>query len=105
MRLALTLTLLVSVCAACKGDFQKCDTACRNYGTLLYWKLADAEIAAAPASEREALRKRKTAELTSKLEAGVDLCVSQCQSANKADDIDCMIAAKTADQAAACLKN
>jgi len=101
MRLALVLTLLF---AACKGDLQKCDTGCRNYATLLYWKNADADIAAAPPAERDALRKRKLGEFSGKLENGVDMCVSQCQSANNTDDIDCMIAAKTADQELACFK-
>jgi len=36
------------------------------------------------------------------LEQGVPVCVSQCQSANNTDQTDCMIAAKTADQATAC---
>jgi hypothetical protein len=101
MRLALALTLLL---AACKGDAQKCDTGCRNFATLVYWKNVDAEIAAAPASQRDGLRKRRLGEFDSKLENGIDMCVSQCQSANNETDIDCMIAAKTADQVSKCLK-
>lgn len=102
MRLALALMLLLG---ACKGDPVKCEQACRNYGTLLYWKKADAEIAAAAPEQRDALRRRRLGELDSKLEGGIDMCVSQCRSANNEDDVDCMIAAKTADQADACLKN
>ena len=99
MRLVVALTLLL---CACKGDIQKCDQACRNYGTLVYWKHADAEIAAAPVAERDALRKRRLAEFDSKLENGVDMCVSQCQSANNDTDMECMIAAKTAAAVIAC---
>jgi hypothetical protein len=99
MRLAVLLSLLL---CACKGDMQKCEQACRNYGTLVYWKHADAEIAAAPAAEQDALRKKKLGQFDSKLENGVDMCVSQCQSANNDADMECMIAAKTADQAIAC---
>jgi hypothetical protein len=101
MRFTLAAMLVLG---ACKGDPQKCDTGCRNYATLLYWQKADAEIAAAPAAERDVLRRRKLGMFNSKLENGVDLCVSQCQSANNTKDIDCLIAAKTADQALACLK-
>lgn len=90
---------------ACKGDMQKCEQACRNYGTLLYWQISDAEVAKAPPAERDALRKRKLGEFEAKLEGGVDMCVSQCQSANNDKDIDCMIAAKTADQVKACTTN
>jgi hypothetical protein len=102
MRLVVALGLLLT---ACKGDMQKCEQACRNYGTLMYWQHADAEIAAAPPAERDALRKRRLGEFEAKLENGVDMCVSQCQSANNDKDMDCMIAAKTADQVKACTTN
>jgi hypothetical protein len=101
MRLVLALTLFL---CACKGDAQKCETGCRNFATLMYWKNADAEVAAAPADQRDALRKRKLGEFDSKLENGIDMCVSQCQSANNDADVECWIAAKTGDQAAECLK-
>jgi hypothetical protein len=90
--------------AACKGDAVKCDQGCRNFATLAYWKTADAQIAAAPLAERDALRKKLLGKFDSQLEGGIDLCVSQCQSANNTKDIDCMIEAKTGDQALACLK-
>ena len=38
------------------------------------------------------------------LERGMPTMVSQCQAAHNTDTIDCMIAAKTADQAKACEK-
>jgi len=101
MRLALVLTVLLT---ACKGDAVKCDQGCRNFATLAYWKTGDAKIAAAPPAERDALRKKLLARFDSELEGGIDLCVSQCQSANNTKDIDCMIEAKTGDQALACYK-
>jgi len=101
MRLALVLCLILG---ACRGDAQKCEAGCRNFAALAYWKAADVEIAAAPAAKRDALRTRKLGELNEKLELGIDMCVTQCQSANNTDDVDCLIAAKTADQAIACTK-
>ena len=87
---------------ACKADKQDCERATRNYATLTYWKTADAEIARYPADKREELRKRKMAQFTHELENGIDTLVSQCQSANNTDMIECMIAAKTGEQALEC---
>ena len=101
MRLVVALTLILS---ACRGDPVKCDLACRNYATLMYWKKADAEIAAAPADQRDALRKRHLGQFSSLLEGGIDQCVSQCESARNATQVECWIEAKTADQALACNK-
>lgn len=94
----------VLVAAACRGDAQQCDEGCRNVASLLFWKDADREIAAAPADQRDALRKRKLGEFATKLESGIDMCVSQCQGAGNQATIDCLIAARTADQAMACSK-
>src|SRR5438552_14227573 len=91
---AVTVALLAALAlgsAACKVDAQKCDQACRNVAELLYWQQADKEIEAGPADQRDALRKRKLGEFTTKLEQGIDLCVNQCQSARP--DVECMIAA------------
>ena len=57
-----------------------------------------------PADQRDAVRKTKLGEFSTKLERGIDMCVSQCQSVNNDSDVDCMIAAKTADQATKRLK-
>ena len=95
------LPVLLAV-AACRGDAKQCDQGCRNAFSLVYWRDADKAIAAAPADQRDALRKQKLDELTRKLEAGIGLCVSQCQAAGNQSTIDCLIAAKTADQALAC---
>jgi len=94
----------LSLLAACKGDREKCEKACRNYGTLLYWDIADREIQKAPEAERDALRKRKLGEFSSQLENGVDTCVNQCTSANNDKQTDCMLEAKTAAQATECVK-
>jgi hypothetical protein len=98
------LVLVAGLLAACRGDPQKCEAGCRNYGTLLYWKRADAEIARLPPATRDAARRRWVGQFNSELENGLDFCVSQCQSANNKDDLECMIAAKTADQAEGCFK-
>ncbi|HSS00042.1 MAG TPA: hypothetical protein VLM79_23460 [Kofleriaceae bacterium] len=103
MRLAIALALASIVAlGACRGDPVKCDQGCRNYATLVYWKHAEAKITAAPADQRDAMRKQQQEELDRYLEQGVPVCVRQCQSANNTDQTDCMIAAKTADQATAC---
>ena len=101
MRLALLLVALVHL-AACKADAHKCEQASRNFATLTYWKRVNAEIAAQPPEKREALRRRRLSEFTAELENKIDLVVKQCQSANNEDQIDCMIAAKTAEEALEC---
>ncbi len=89
--------------ASCgRGDQQKCDLACRNYASLMFWKDADPIIAAAPEDQRAALRKQKLAEFASKLENGVDFCVSKCQAANNDGQMKCMTEAKTAKAVKAC---
>ena len=89
--------------AACgRGDQQKCDAACRNYASLMYWKGADPLIAAAPEDQRLAMKKQKLSELASKVENGVDFCVSKCQAANNDTQMKCMIEAKTAKAVKAC---
>jgi hypothetical protein len=96
------VALLTLGTVGCKGDLAKCDLACRNYATLLYWQLSDAEINAAPAAQRDTLRRKKLAEFDAKLENGVDMCVNQCASANNTETIDCMIEAKSGSAAKAC---
>ena len=96
------LLVLALALNACKADKERCELATRNYAALTYWKTADAEIAKQPVDKREALRKRKLAQFTHELENGIDILVSQCQSANNEDMIECMIAAKTGEQALEC---
>ena len=71
----------------------------------MYWKAADTEIAAVPAEQRDALRKQKLAEFSANLEKGLQTLVTQCTSANNKKQINCMIEAKTAEQAKACTKD
>jgi hypothetical protein len=99
MRLAV---LFVIVLGACKADAQRCEQAARNYATLTFWKKADTEIAALPADRRSAARKKKVAQFTHEIEERIDDVVRQCQSANNDDQIDCMIKAKTSDEALEC---
>jgi hypothetical protein len=84
------------------GDPVRCETAVRNYSTLLFWRDADLVIAKAPAEKRGELRKQKLAELTTRLDNGLEALVGQCVASNDKDAIDCMIAAKTADAAEKC---
>ncbi len=101
MRLAVLVAFVLSS-AACKADREKCDQAVRNYATLTYWMRANKEIAERPVAEREKLRKEKVARFSYEMESGVDVLVSQCQSAANDEQIDCMIAAKTGEQALEC---
>jgi len=101
MRLVAVFALAFAV-LACKGDREKCEQASRNYATLTYWKRVNAEIAARPAAERDLMRKKKVSEFTNELETKIDTVVSQCQSANNDEQVDCMIAAKTAEAAIEC---
>lgn len=99
MRFALLVVLALS---ACKGDRTKCEEAARNYATLMYWKKADAEIAALPAQDQDLARKKKLAAFTNELETKIDFVTEQCVSANNEEQVDCMIKAKTADEVAKC---
>lgn len=98
-----SLVLAMFVLAiGCKGDPTKCEEACRNYAQLVFWEEAEQEIAAAPADQRDALRKKKMGEFSYNLSKGVDMCTSQCISANNDETIECLIAAKTGKQARDC---
>jgi hypothetical protein len=90
---------LILALSGCRGDPQRCEQACRNFSHLVDEKLveADAEVTAAVPDLRDALRKRK-------LESHVQICVQQCVSTNDTATVDCMIAAKSADQALVCKK-
>ena len=101
MRLVAVMVFSVFV-IGCKADAAKCEQAARNYATLTFWKKAEDEIAKAPPAKRDGIRKHKLSDFTNELEGKIDLVVSQCQSANNDDQIDCMIAAKTADAAIDC---
>jgi len=104
MRLALVaaFALLVPALPACKGDPQKCEQAARNYATLMYWKRTDAELALLPPDKQASARKRKLSEFTNALEKDIDFFTQQCVSANNDTQVDCMIAAKTADEVTRC---
>jgi hypothetical protein len=90
--------------AGCRLDAEQCRQGCRNAMSLVYWKAADQEIAAAPADQRDALRKQKLGTFNQEVETGLEGCVLQCQSSRNQDTLDCLIAARTAEQAQACSK-
>jgi hypothetical protein len=94
--------LVLAVLSACKGDPEKCERAVRNYSQLVYWQEADAEIAATPPDKREPLRKKKLAMFEAEMQRSLDTIVSKCTSANNDTMTDCMINAKSAEQAKAC---
>ena len=96
------LSVAVLGLSGCKGDRGKCEKAARNYATLVYWKRADAEIAKLPVDQRDAERKRRLSKFANELEKDIDFFVEQCVNANNDDQIDCMLAAKTGEEAAKC---
>ena len=102
MRFACLVAVAFVTFTGCKGDREKCEQAARNFATLTYWERVNKEIAERPAAERDGLRKKKVSEFTNELETKIDTVVSQCQSANNDEQVDCMIAAKTATEALAC---
>lgn len=88
--------------AACKGDKNKCEQASRNYAELVFWQKANKELAALPEAERDAARKKKLSAFTNELETSIDFFTQQCVSANNDEQVDCMIKAKTGDEAMKC---
>lgn len=96
------ITLAITLVSACRGDPQQCERAVRNYASLVYWKEADAAIAAATPHQREETRRVKLAEFEAQLKKGLPLLVNQCTSANNKEQIRCMIEARTAEQAQRC---
>lgn len=99
---AIALAVALIAGAGCRVDAQQCDQACRNAMSLAYWKAADQELAAAPADRRDALRQQKLSEFTRKVETGIDGCILRCQSSRNQGTVDCLIAARTAEQVQAC---
>ena len=87
---------------ACKGDRNKCEQAARNYAELVYWQKANKEIDALPEAERDLARKKKLSQYTNELEGNIDFFTQQCISANNDDQVECMIKAKTGDEAMKC---
>lgn len=96
------VTLAIAFGIGCSGDPQRCEQAVRNYASLVYWKEAESAIAAAAPEQRQQVRREKLAEFQTQLGKGLKVLISQCTSANNKDQITCMIAAKTAEQAKEC---
>jgi hypothetical protein len=99
--LVLALVLGLAGCAD-KAAAQQCDLGCRNYFKLHYWQQAERDIAAAPESERAALRKEFEGKLESRMQQELDLCVSKCKSGATKKRVQCWIDAKTSAEAMAC---
>jgi len=103
MRAALVALLAVLALSACsKANIEQCDKGCRNYFRLHYWETAEREIAAAPESERAALRARKQSEFEPHLMQNIDLCVQKCRSGADKHRVQCWIDAKTSADARKC---
>jgi hypothetical protein len=64
--------------------------------------LAHAQGLTRPLEERDLARKKKMSTFTNELENNIDFITEQCVSANNAEQVDCMIKAKTADEVAKC---
>src|SRR5262245_43370030 len=100
--LVLSLVLLAPLAGGCKGDREKCAQAAQHYAELDYWDRENKNIAKLPAQEQEAERKRKIVAFNRDVDAQFDNSVRNCVSANNDDQVDCIIAAKTKDEALEC---
>lgn len=97
------LVVLVALLVGCgKPSAKDCEEALRNWFTLLYWEKAEAEIAAAPPEQREAMRAEKVKEKDRQLAGGLELGINQCRGSRDKDGVKCMKEAKTAAQARKC---
>jgi hypothetical protein len=94
--------LAVSVAGCGKPSAKDCEEALRNWFTLIYWEKAEAEIAAAPPEQREAMRAEKVKEKDRQLAGGLELGINQCRGSRDKDGVKCMKDAKTAEQARKC---
>lgn len=103
MRALLLSLVLLTGCT--KGDRDECEKVCRHSYELRYWRDADKSIAAAPEKDRAALRKRMLGMYDSRLEDGVELCISQCVSANNDTMNKCLLDSKTGSDVDACVKD
>jgi hypothetical protein len=103
LRAVAAVLLLALAPAGCSRPSAKdCEEAIRNWYTLIYWEKTEAEIAAAPAAEREAMRQAKAADKDAQLAKGMELAIMQCRGARDHDGVKCMKAATTAAQARKC---
>jgi|GEM_PF-1475105 len=100
--IAIVLVLAGSGCK--RPSSQACEEALRNYATLMYWEKVEAELAAAPPSERDALRATKITQRDQLIDEGLVMAISQCRAARDFDGVKCMKEAHSATQARACRK-
>jgi hypothetical protein len=74
-----------------KAEYQTCDKVCRHYFTLNYVGAGEGHGGDAGADDFQ-----------TRLERGVDFCISKCQKANNDSQNECILAATTAAAAEAC---
>ncbi len=98
-RLALVFVVALLAAACSRPSAKDCEEGLRNWFTLVFWEKAEAEIAAAPPEQREALRAAKTKEKDTQIEGGIHLAINQCRGARDHDGVKCMKAATTGAQA------
>lgn len=104
-RLCATVAAVLVLAAApgCSRPSAKdCEETIAKWFTMIYWEKAEAEIAAAPPEQREAMRQAKAAEHERQLKGGMDLGVMQCRGARDHDFVKCMKQASNATQAKKC---
>lgn len=100
---AVAVLLLAVAPAGCSRPSAKdCEETIAKWFTMIYWEKAEAEIAAAPADQRESMRQAKSAEHALQLKGGMDLGVMQCRGARDHDFVKCMKDASNATQARKC---
>lgn len=95
-----------SVIGCSRPSKKKCEEACWHQAKLVYWELAEAEIAKAPEPEQAKTR----ADLQAKWDALVadtenpqpKVCTEMCTKQGRQTEVDCIIKAKTAKAAKAC---
>jgi hypothetical protein len=103
MRLRAFVFVALALVVGCSRPSSKdCEEAIRNWFTLIYWDKAEAEIAAAPPEQRDALRAEKAKEKDRQLDGGIELGINQCRGARDHDGVKCMKAARTAAAARKC---
>lgn len=99
---AAVLFLAAGSVGCSRPSAKDCEEMLTKWFTMIYWEKAEAEIAAAPAEQREALRQTRTVEHDRQLKGGMELGVMQCRGARDHDFVKCMKDASNATQARKC---
>src|SRR5262245_41723031 len=103
--LAALAVSLLGLVGCQRSSYQECDTGCRNYYYLHYWRDAELEIAKVPEAQRAALRRQKQIDYEPRMTKELNLCIVQCEKTPATpEQVKCMIEAKTVEASEACLK-